>query len=224
MVAVKDSRLRIEDLDISIGDPMNCIRPANMNHINPHDCIVPSMLIGPYSAVLEQPILGGLRRLSVCLDPGVSGEKPSSWESDIAYFFGLLPQLSDLRLKFGDCDDQERFPALCSTLYIPKLEGLTLDSVRCTGTDLTRFLLRHHETLRDISLISVDLSDGIEAWCRLVKMIRDLLDVSSFSMLDSLGSGTDLECVSSEIDIPEHLEATSVWSLDRIACLLHRAA
>ncbi|KAM5358833.1 hypothetical protein ACJZ2D_014931 [Fusarium nematophilum] len=225
LVAVAHSQLRIEDLDIRIGDPMNCISSEEMmNYISPQGCIVPSMLIGPSSTVLEQPRIRSLRRLSIVLDPAVSGEKSSSWESDLAYFFGLLPQLSHLRLRFEDRDSHGRFSALCSALYFPKLEVLTLDSVRCTGIDLALFLLRHHETLRDISLSSVDLRDGIKAWCRLVEMVRDFLDVSSFSMLDSLGAGMDLQCVSGDVHIPDPLEATSAGSLDRIACLLHRAA
>ncbi|KAF4998779.1 hypothetical protein FDECE_11707 [Fusarium decemcellulare] len=225
LVAVANSQLLIEDLDINIGDPMNyTMSKETANYTSPRGRIVPSMLIGPSSVVLKQRIIGGLRQLSILLDPGVSGEESSSWESDLAYFFGLVPQLSGLQLRFRGRDDHGRFSALCSALYFPKLEVLTLESVCCTGMDLVLFLLRHHKTLREISFSSVDLSDGIKAWCRLVEVIRDILHVSSFSMLDSLDAGRDLECVSGEIHIPDHLEATSARSIDRIACLLHRAA
>lgn len=173
LTAAVTSKARVETLDIDIGFSMR-----NASCINPH------MLIGPCSALLAQSPITSLSHLHLVLDKASSGlsTDPSGWASALVQFTNFFPRLSHFSLGFEDRDDFGRFSELCTVLYMPKLEVLSLQSINCSSMALAFFLLRHHRALRKIRFNWIELTDGVGAWRWLIGVIRDSLDITSLGM------------------------------------------
>lgn len=176
LVAAAESQIPIETL--AFGDEGEL---ENANRL------IPSMLIGQCCPVLAQNPLVSLRELLISLDTEVPSQipNPQSWESGLTSFVQWLPDLSNLELSFmrhAEDDEHHRFSGLSRELYIPKLHTLILDCIDCTRWDMAFFLLRHNCTLRVLELSSVELGEDTKAWCWLVKVIRDSLQLDQFSI------------------------------------------
>ncbi|RBA12808.1 hypothetical protein FPRO05_14084 [Fusarium proliferatum] len=155
------SKLKIETLDIRIGCLLKNTSPVS-----------PDMLPS-----LPAPVTS-LRHLHLVLD----SDLPWAWGKNLVRFIQSLPELTHLMLKFEKRDASHRFSGTSSSIYIPKLNNLTLSSVDCTSDELANFLDRHRATLREIRLSSINLTDSIDSWHSLAKGIYGNLDISCFSM------------------------------------------
>lgn len=151
LTAIIASKLQIEELEISLRGLME-----NTNRISPQ------MLPGPSFIFLTQALpITSLRYLHIVLDPCVpESSYDLPWEHGLAHFISLFPELSQVLLEFDRRDNLERFSSLSSLLYFPKLEMLTLSCIDCTSEELVWFLLRHKETLQEISFNSINLTNG----------------------------------------------------------------
>ncbi|KAJ0125972.1 Uncharacterized protein HZ326_30924 [Fusarium oxysporum f. sp. albedinis] len=127
----------------------------------------------------------------------------------------MLPQLTHFMLEFENRDDFFRFSEASPSIYIPRLENLMISLVDCTGDELAGFLLRHKETPREISFDTIDLTDGPMAPHILLQKIHDELDITYFSMINSMARMKDVQS-------REQLEATDRRSLIEVLDRLQR--
>lgn len=203
LTAVAASELEIEDLDFSIGSLME-----NANRISPHMLpILPTHITSLRHLHLlvdsDNPIIDSV-------NPQFSDFDPSSWGSGLVEFIRLFPQLSHFTLNFEYREDLNRFSGFSPHLYIPKLEALTLGMMDCSGEDLADLLLRHRDSLREISFDSINLIFGTESsWNLLIKNIHDNLDITYFSMVGCMIEDT-------YVQDGEPLEATDAQGLAEI--------
>ncbi|KAI3572666.1 hypothetical protein IWW34DRAFT_794955 [Fusarium oxysporum f. sp. albedinis] len=171
------SKIEIEDLDISAGCSME-----NANRVSPD--MLPR---------LSAPITS-LRHLRLVLDPDFPESVYSGdWEVNLVQFIHSFPELTHFVLGFENRDEFFRFSEASPSIYIPKLENLVIGLVDCTSDEVAGFLVRHRETLREISFDSVDLTDGLMAWQILIQKIHDELNITYLSMIDSMARGRDVQ-------------------------------
>ncbi|CAF3555966.1 unnamed protein product [Fusarium graminearum] len=156
----------------------------NANRINPF------MLIGSSSAVLSRSPPAHLHELQITLDPDspsddmISGGK---WgKDDLAHFFHLLPELSNLELGFEPRDEDSRFSNLIAQeVYIPRLKRVALSAINTTREGIAIFLLRHHRTVRTVILDSIQLRGEVSDWRWLIEIIWTSLELDKLYITSS---------------------------------------
>ncbi|KAH7153736.1 hypothetical protein DER46DRAFT_387625 [Fusarium sp. MPI-SDFR-AT-0072] len=216
LAAVVSSGLDIEILDFTCPKLL-------MGEATP---VVHEMFAGLSSVISERSGLESLRDLRILLD--LTKDISTGWVSEFVHFMGLFPQLVDLQLHFQpqlrfDRESCKEFATLWSTLYIPNLEKLDLGSIDCTGSDLSLFILRHRTTLREIHLETINPIDGTNAWNLIIEILRCMFDAVSFTMVECLSAGRELQYLSDDGEDFDVLEATSPAGLGDIALSLRRA-
>jgi hypothetical protein len=127
--------------------------------------------------------LAGLRTLDVTLSPELDTTL-RKWKKDTFNFLTLFPDVEQLRLAFLPRDELDQFRTIGKMFQVRRLRVLTIHFVDCSESDLARFILRHKNTLKEISFSNIRLRDGGGSWKSLLRMMWDKLSITSLEMTD----------------------------------------
>jgi hypothetical protein len=94
---------------------------------------------------------------------------------------GSCSSLTDLNLEVYTDMSMETSDGALSVLLVPNLQKLTLCMVKCTAADLEALIIAHQETLQDITLICIHLSD-YNSWRNSFQHVVEDLHVIDFYM------------------------------------------
>ncbi|KAK1634965.1 hypothetical protein BDP81DRAFT_432319 [Colletotrichum phormii] len=107
-------------------------------------------------------------------DPIWAGD--SDWCLEFCRFLRIFPTLTNFTLHFNPRDERQQFPRLSEDLRIPGLQSLCLQFVDCTKDELIMLLGRHRDTLRELILDTVDITEGgPKTWSSLLRSLQDSL-------------------------------------------------
>jgi hypothetical protein len=99
----------------------------------------------------------------------------TSKADDLSAFISIFQRLTELDLiitRVGFGREVNRVKQLSPKLRLPNLQYLGLYKVYCSAQDLGALILRHQESLESITLVRVEVTDGIRHWRTLFALIR----------------------------------------------------
>lgn len=166
LIAVAESKLAVEKLDIYLGhrDEPKSIQPMSVQLL---DAPEHNMLGHDGLKILS------LTSLRMILSPWPGNQGGPDWEPSFTRFLALFPQLSDFTLAFDgeeQYDDHEVFPRISRVLSIPHLRVVDLARFEATVPELEEVLLRHQQTLKEVTLREVKLR-GVGSWPSLLSKL-----------------------------------------------------
>ncbi|KAF4488887.1 hypothetical protein CGGC5_v004739 [Colletotrichum fructicola Nara gc5] len=164
----------------------------------------------------------GVKKLVSNTDPIQTAD--SDWCPEFCGFLRLFPTLTNLALHFNPRDERQQFPRLSEDLRIPGLRSLRVEFVDCTRDELMILLEGHRDTLRELTLESVDITGGgRKTWSSLLRSLQRSLRLEAIDLGDCMVDGFYLRSRSSTTFLnqrfyangPEEIEAMRL-SLDRL--------
>lgn len=168
--------------------------------------ISPRMLIWP-KLDLGRPQFCLVSLLELCIY--IRAEREDLWEKNMMEFIGAFPKLEILDLSFDTIYGQQSC-AILKALYIPHLQVLTLDNTRCKEDDLIAFLLRHKETLKEITLVNIEIMER-GRWKAVLDTIRDQLSVDDLILMNCQQNKELIGVPSSEYPGMRTVEFSGDW-------------